>query len=169
MDPARDWRRDAQVVLERPRERKGPRHMESLGIIGFDSVHFAVENLERSKQFYREKLDFDEVAHASELLVKRSGQSSTVFGAGDVRVCVSTPLHEDCRAARYLRRHPAGIMSLSFRVEDLDRAYELLEQRGAAILADPIDDRTSSGGRYRAFEIATPLGAVAFRSVEPHH
>src|SRR5262245_5284796 len=142
---------------------------ESLGILGYDSFHFAVENLQRSRVFYTDRFDFDEVARAGSTLVQKSGQVSTVFGAGDVRVCVSTPLHEDCKAARYLRRHPAGIMSQSFRVEDLDRAYELLEQRGAAILADPIDDRTSSGGRYRAFEIATPLGAVAFRSVEPHH
>jgi 4-hydroxyphenylpyruvate dioxygenase len=140
--------------------------MESLGIIGFDSFHFAVENLERSRSFYREKLDFDEVARAGDLLVQRSGQASTVFGAGDVRVCVSTPLHEDCRAARYLRRHPAGIMSLSFRVEDLDRTMRLLEQRGATVLADPIDERDSSGGRYRSFEIATPLGDVAFRYIE---
>jgi 4-hydroxyphenylpyruvate dioxygenase len=140
--------------------------MESLGIIGFDSFHFAVENIERSRSFYREKLDFDEVARAGELLIQRSGQASAVFGAGDVRVCVSTPLHEDCRAARYLRRHPAGIMSLSFRVEDLDRTLHLLEERGATILADPIEDRDSSGGRYRSFEIATPLGDVAFRYIE---
>jgi 4-hydroxyphenylpyruvate dioxygenase len=138
----------------------------SLGILGFDSFHFAVENLERSRLFYTNRFDFDEVARAGHKLVEKSGQVSAVFGAGDVRVCVSTPLHEDCKAARYLRRHPAGIMSLSFRVEDLDRAYKLLEQRGAAILAEPIDDRTSSGGRYRAFEIATPLGDVAFRYVE---
>src|SRR5438552_15002651 len=30
-------------------------------------------------------------------LVQKSGQMSAVFGAGDVRVCVSTPLHEDCK------------------------------------------------------------------------
>src|SRR5882724_2667177 len=118
---------------------------ESLGIVGFD---------------------FEEIARASHRLVEKSGQASAVFGAGDVRVCVSTPLHQDCRAARYLRRHPDGIMSLSFRVEDLDRTYRLLEARGAAILSDPIEDRTSSGARYRAFEIATPLGDVAFRYVE---
>jgi 4-hydroxyphenylpyruvate dioxygenase len=139
---------------------------ESLGVLGFDSFHFAVENLERSRLFYTHRFDFDEVARAGHKLVEKSGQVSAVFGAGDVRVCVSTPLHEDCKAARYLRRHPAGIMSLSFRVEDLDRTYKLLEERGAAILADPIEDRTASGGRYRAFEIATPLGDVAFRYVE---
>jgi len=139
---------------------------ESLGILGFDSFHFAVENLERSRLFYTERFDFDSVARAGDLLVEKSGQVSSVFGAGEVRVCVSTPLHQDCKAARYLRRHPAGIMSLSFRVEDLDRTYKLLDERGASFLADPIEDRTSSGGRYRAFEIATPLGDVAFRYVE---
>src|ERR1051325_9619744 len=97
--------------------------MESLGILGFDSFHFAVENLERSRLFYTERFDFDEVARAGLALVEQSGQVSAVFGAGDVRVCVSTPLHEDCKAARYLRRYPARLMSLSFRVEDLDRTY----------------------------------------------
>jgi 4-hydroxyphenylpyruvate dioxygenase len=139
---------------------------ESLGILGYDSFHFAVENIERSRVFYTHRFDFDEVARAGGTLVQKSGQVSAVFGAGDVRVCVSTPLHEDCKAARYLRRHPAGIMSLSFRVEDLDRTYAILEQRGASILSDPIDVRNSSGGRYRSFEIATPLGDVAFRYVE---
>src|SRR5262245_55220179 len=133
---------------------------ESLGILGFDSFHFAVENLERSRRFYTGHFDFEEVARAGHRLVERSGQSSAVFGAGDVRVCVSTPLHEDCKAARYLRRHPAGIMSLSFRVEDLDRTLRVLEARGAAVLSEPVEDRTSSGGRYRSFEIATPLGDV---------
>jgi 4-hydroxyphenylpyruvate dioxygenase len=139
---------------------------DSLGILGFDSFHFAVENLDRSRLFYTERFDFDELARAGHGLVEKSGQVSAVFGSGDVRVCVSTPLHQDCRAARYLRRHPDGIMSLSFRVQDLDRTYRLLDERGAAILADPIEHRSSDGGRYRAFEIATPLGDVAFRYVE---
>src|ERR1044071_3554171 len=139
---------------------------ESLGILGFDSFHFAVENLERSRLFYTDRFDFDEVARAGHKLVQKSGQVSAVFGAGDVRVCVSTPLHEDCKAARYLRRHPAGIMSLSFRVQDLDRTLRVLESRGATVLADPIEDRDASGGRYRSFEIATPLGDVAVRFVE---
>jgi 4-hydroxyphenylpyruvate dioxygenase len=57
-------------------------------------------------------------------------------------------------------------MSLSFRVEDLDRTLRVLESRGATVLADPIEDRDASGGKYRSFEIATPLGDVAFRYVE---
>ena len=53
-----------------------------------------MENLERSREFYTEKLDFKEVARASDELTQRSGQQAVVFGAGDVRVCVSTPLDQ---------------------------------------------------------------------------
>ncbi|HWL89494.1 MAG TPA: VOC family protein [Polyangiaceae bacterium] len=137
-----------------------------LGLIGFDSFHFVVENLERSRHFYTEVLDFKEVARAGDELIARSGQQSLVFGGGDARVCVSTPLAQKSKAARYLRRHPAGVMSLSFRVHDLDVAAKFLEERGGTFLSDPIEAKDDRGGTYRAFEIATPLGEVAFRFVE---
>ena len=138
----------------------------SLGIIGYDSFHFVVENIERSKKFYTQTLDFKLVAQAGPQLTARSGQESAVFGAGDVRVCVSTPLSQGSKAARFLKRHPAGVMSLSFAVGDLDKTLAVLESRGATLLADPITDKAPNGGTYRSFEIATPLGDVAFRFVE---
>jgi 4-hydroxyphenylpyruvate dioxygenase len=139
---------------------------EHIGILGYDSLHFVVENLERSRRFYTEKFDFKEVARAGEELTTRSGQQSVVFGAGDVRVCVSTPLGQSSKAARFLRRHPAGVMSLSFRVKNLDETMAFLEKRGGTFLSDPVDDKDGRGGSYRAVEIATPLGDVAFRFIE---
>jgi len=139
---------------------------DHIGILGYDSFHFVVENLERSKKFYTEKFDFKEVARAGDELVARSGQQSVVFGAGDVRVCVSTPLTQHSKAARFLRRHPAGVMSLSFRVKNLDETIAFLEERGGTFLSDPVEDTDARGGKYRAIEIATPLGDVAFRFVE---
>jgi 4-hydroxyphenylpyruvate dioxygenase len=139
---------------------------EHSGITGFDSYHFVVENIDRSHAFYTQKLDMKEVSCAGPELVQRSGQVSRVFGAGDVRVCVSTPLTQNSKASRYLRRHPSGIMSLAFRVKDLDATMAYLEARGGTFLSDPVTDTTPSGGRYRAVEIATPLGDVAFRFVE---
>jgi 4-hydroxyphenylpyruvate dioxygenase len=143
---------------------------ENFGLMGYDSYHFAVNDLERSRKFYTEKFGFTEVARASDELVSRTGQRSIVYGAGQVRVVISTPeanhpKASECKAARYLRRHPAGVMSLSFRVQDLDRAWKILESRGATMLNEPTEDRDGSGS-YRAFEIATPLGDVAFRYVE---
>ncbi len=138
---------------------------EHIGIVGYDSFHFVVENLERSRKFYLENFDFKEVARAGDELVGRSGQQSVVFGAGDVRVCVSTPLRESSKAARYLKRHPAGVMSLSFQVKSLDETIAFLDKRGGTFLADPLEVK-DEGGIYRSVEIATPLGDVAFRFVE---
>jgi 4-hydroxyphenylpyruvate dioxygenase len=136
------------------------------GIVGYDSFHFVVENMERSRAFYVDRLDFKEVARAGDDLASRSGQQSSVFGAGDARVCVSTPLSQKSKAARFLKRHPAGVMSLGFRVKNLDETMAFLEERGGTFLADPVEDTDEKGGKYRAVEIATPLGDVAFRFVE---
>jgi 4-hydroxyphenylpyruvate dioxygenase len=139
---------------------------EHLGLLGYDSLHFVVENLDRSRKFYTEKFDFKEVARAGDELTSRSGQQSVVFGAGDVRVCVSTPLGQQSKASRFLQRHPSGVMSLSFRVKNLDDTMAFLDARGGTFLSDPVEDKDSRGGSYRAVEVATPLGDVAFRFVE---
>jgi 4-hydroxyphenylpyruvate dioxygenase len=139
---------------------------EHSGITGYDSFHYVVENLDRSRKFYAERFDFKEVARASDDLVSRGGQQSVVLGAGDVRVCVSTPLRQQSKASRYLKKHPAGVMSLSFRVNNLDETIAFLEKRGGTFLADPLEDKDETGGTYRSIEIATPLGDVAFRFVE---
>ncbi len=136
-----------------------------IGLVGYDSLHFVVEDIERSRDFYK-KLDFHEVARSGDDLTARSDQRSVVFGAGAVRICVSAPTGPRSKAARYLRRHPAGMMSLGFRVKSLDVAIALLDERGGTFLGDPIEDVDARGGRYRAIEIATPLGDVAFRFVE---
>jgi 4-hydroxyphenylpyruvate dioxygenase len=55
---------------------------EHSGITGYDSFHFVVENLDRSRKFYTEKFDFKEIARAGHELVEPSGQQSVVFGTG---------------------------------------------------------------------------------------
>ena len=137
-----------------------------LGIVGYDSFHFAVENFERSKRFYTDVFDFKQVARSGDELSRRGGQESIVFGAGDVRVCLSTPLTQSSKASRYLRRHPAGVMSLSFQVADLDKTIAVLEARGGTFLSDPVEHAADGGGSARSVEIAPPLGHVAFRFVE---
>ena len=139
---------------------------ERLGLKGYDSYHFVVENLDRSRRFYTEILGFQEVARAGDELAQRSGQQSVVFGAGNVRVCVSTPLAQKSKAARYLKRHPAGVMSLSFEVESLTHAMKFLDARGGTFLSEPFEATDAHGGTYKSVEIATPLGDVAFRFVE---
>ncbi|RYE93453.1 MAG: 4-hydroxyphenylpyruvate dioxygenase, partial [Myxococcales bacterium] len=139
---------------------------ESLGLLGFDSYTFTVENLERSRVFHRTQFDLREVARSSRELTERTGEAASVFVAGDVRVVVVAPVAQASAAARYLRRHPAGVSTVSLRVESVERARALLVARGATLLGDDVDVRDDRDGLHRSFGVATPLGDVVIRLVE---
>ena len=115
---------------------------DSLGIVGWDSFHFIVSDLARSRRFYTEALGFTEVARASKTKIEKGGEEASVFGAGHIRVLVSSPVRKDSRAARYLRIHPDGISSLALRVKDIGKAWAFLEKRGATFLSDIATDET---------------------------
>lgn len=139
---------------------------EELGIIGVDSFHYFVREPDRSHRFYTERFGWQEVARASEPMVVATGQRSHVYQAGTIRVVVSSPERPDCRAARYLRHHPAGVGSLTFRVADLDRAWSFLAERDGTPIHGIRETRDGQGGRYRHFSVTTALGDVTFRFCE---
>src|SRR6476659_5880405 len=117
-----------------------------LGLLGFDSFHFLVSDMQRSHAFYTKLLDWPLVARAGKELTERSAQQSNVYSAGDIRVVVSTPLSDRGRAATYLRNHPDGVSSVSFRVRDVDQAWDFLAPRGATFLSDIETYRDRDGG-----------------------
>ncbi|MEO8585126.1 MAG: 4-hydroxyphenylpyruvate dioxygenase [Acidobacteriota bacterium] len=139
--------------------------VDSLGIVGYDSFHFVVKDLERSRRFYAEALGFSEVARASASKIEKGGEVASVFGAGQIRVLVSSPNRADSRAARFLKIHPDGISSLAFRVRDIQAAWDFLASRGATFLSDIAVDEVESGA-FRTFNIATPLDDTTFRFIE---
>ncbi|MEZ4405855.1 MAG: 4-hydroxyphenylpyruvate dioxygenase [Polyangiales bacterium] len=138
---------------------------ESLGIKRLEAVHYYVRDLERSRRFYVDLMDFAEVGHSSADLESRSGQTSKVFTAGDCTVLVSAPLKEGGRASRFLKRHPDGIGTLVFEVEDVDRAFTLIEARGGTPVCD-VESHRDAHGTLRFFSVTTPFGDTTFRFVE---
>lgn len=138
---------------------------ESLGIEALDHLTFYVEYLHRSREFYLEKINFVELAHTTPELHKRRGYEASVFGAGEIRIQVCTPLNSESPVARYLKRHPAGVAEVAFRVADLERAVRLLESRGATLIDEPVTHR-DGGGIYREAVIATPIGDVNYVFVQ---
>jgi 4-hydroxyphenylpyruvate dioxygenase len=135
-----------------------------LGIVRLEGLHYYVHDLARSRAFYTDKLDFAETWRSSEELERSSGQRSACFAAGDISVVCSTPLPGagKSRAARFLAKHPDGVGTLVFEVEDAARAFALVEERGGT----PIDDVATfrdDGGTLRQFSITTPFGDCTFR------
>src|SRR5688572_16778453 len=72
-----------------------------LGIRRIEALHYYVRDLERSRRFYTERLDFSEVGASGQALVEGGHQRALVFEAGGCRVVCSTPVGEGGRAHRY--------------------------------------------------------------------
>ncbi|MCA9679760.1 MAG: VOC family protein [Kofleriaceae bacterium] len=136
--------------------------LESLGIKRIEGIHYYVHDLERSRRFYCGMMDFAETWRSSPELEARGRQQSAVFEAGDVRVVCSSPRGEGGRAARFLGKHPDGVGTLIFEVEDAARTFALLEARGGTPIAD-IETFQDDGGTLRQFSITTPFGDCTFR------
>ncbi|HZA13841.1 MAG TPA: VOC family protein, partial [Myxococcaceae bacterium] len=140
--------------------------MESLGIKALESVHWYVNDLERSRRFYTEAMDFQEIARSSPELEEQGRQTSLVFKADHVVLIVSSPRGEGGRAWRYLRKHPDGVGTLVFEVADIEKTFRLLDERGGTFITDiqrHVDER---GGRLATFSVTTPFGDTTFRFVQ---
>lgn len=136
-----------------------------MSIRRLEAIHYYVHDLERSTRFYVDKLDFRQIAESGQALTERGRQRSRIFQAGDCRVVCSTPVGAGGRADRYLRKHPAGIGSLVFEVQEIERLFQTLEARGATPVAD-VETSTDGAGWFKSFVITTPFGDTTFRFVE---
>jgi 4-hydroxyphenylpyruvate dioxygenase len=136
--------------------------LESLGIKRLEGIHYYVHDLERSRRFYTEKLDFAETWRSSPDLEKTGKQKAACFEAGNVRVVCSSPVGDGGRAARFLSKHPDGVGTLIFEVADIEKTFRLLEQRGGTAICD-IETFQEGGGTLRQFSITTPFGDTTFR------
>jgi len=138
---------------------------EPLGLVRLESLHYYVHDLERSRRFYTQRLDFAEVAASGPELERDGRQRSALFEAGGVCILVSEPVGEGGRAWRFLRKHPDGVGTVVFEVEDAGRCFRLLEERGGTPITD-VQEWRDDGGALRTFNVTTPLGDTTFRFVE---
>jgi 4-hydroxyphenylpyruvate dioxygenase len=140
--------------------------LESLGIKTIESVHWYVHDLERSRRFYTQGLDFAELGVSSPELEKAGKQKTAVLQAGDIVLVVSQPVGDGGRAWRYLRKHPDGVGTVNFEVHDIEKTFRLLEQRGGTFITDIQRFSDDRGGRLAMFSIATPFGDTTFRFLQ---
>src|SRR5262249_44266080 len=137
----------------------------SIGIKRLEATHYYVHDPARSRPLYAELLDFAEIAASTPELERRGRQRSAVFRAGTCNIAVSQPVGEGGRAWRFLRKHPDGVGTLVFEVEDIERAFRLLDERGATPIED-VRRFEDDGGSLAMFSITTPFGDTTFRFVE---
>jgi 4-hydroxyphenylpyruvate dioxygenase len=139
--------------------------LESLGIKKIEALQYYVHDLERTRRFFLEKLDFAETGVSSEDLVDKGHQRSAVFSAGAATFVIAEPVGEGGRAWRWLRKHPEGVGTVVFLVEDIEKAFRLLDERGATFITD-IQRFSDDSGTLAMFNITTPFGDTTFRFVQ---
>jgi 4-hydroxyphenylpyruvate dioxygenase len=141
------------------------RGKNELGLKRLLGLHYYVRNLERSRRFYTELLDFAETGGSSPELTAAGRQRSLLFEAGDCAIVCSEPVGAGGRAARYLSRHPDGVGTLAFEVEDIEHTFAELDRRGGNPISE-IQTSEQEGGWFKTFSITTPFGDTTFRFVE---
>lgn len=138
-----------------------------LGIVRLLGAHYYVRDLERSRRFYVERLDFAETGRSIAGLEEKGRQRSLVFEAGQCAIVCSEPLGEGGRAARYLSRRPDGIGTLAFEVDDIETTFRLLDENGGNPISEILREE-SEDGWIKTFSITTPFGDTTFRFVQRH-
>jgi 4-hydroxyphenylpyruvate dioxygenase len=133
-----------------------------IGIKRLEGIHWYVHDLARSKAFYVDKLGFAETWRSTPELERDGRQRSVCFSAGNINIACSTPLAPTSRAGRFLGKHPDGVGTLVFEVEDAERTFALIEERGGTPIED-IQTFRDDGGTLRQFSITTPFGDCTFR------
>ena len=137
----------------------------SIGIQRIEGLHYYVHDLERTRRFFVDRLDFLELGHSSPELERDGHQRSAAFSAGEAMFVIHQPVGEGGRAWRYLRKHPEGVGTVVFDVEDIDRAFALLDERGGTFITD-VQRFDDDQGTLAMFSITTPFGDTTFRFVE---
>jgi 4-hydroxyphenylpyruvate dioxygenase len=136
-----------------------------LGLKRLLGIHYYVRDLERSRRFYTQCLDFAETGRSSDALNEAGRQRSLVFEAGDCAVVCSEPVGEGGRAARYLARHPDGVGTLAFEVEDIERTFSIVDRDGGNPISEIVTEERGDGW-FKTFSLATPFGDTTFRFVQ---
>jgi 4-hydroxyphenylpyruvate dioxygenase len=131
-----------------------------IGIKRIEALSYYVHDLERTRRFLTDKLDFAEIGASSPEGLRRA-----VVRAGQCAVVLTEPTREGGRAWRFLRRHPEGIGMLTFEVQDAARAFALIEERGGTPITD-LQRFQDDGGHLAMFSITTPFGDTTFEFVE---
>jgi len=141
--------------------------VEPLGIRKISALVYYVHDLDRVRRFMLDQLDFAEIGVSGPELTAQGRQRSALFSAGDANLLVCAPAGEGGRAGRFLRKHPEGVGTIVFDVDDIERTFRLLDERGGTIISD-IQRFTDDGGTLAMFSITTPFGDTTFRFVERH-
>ncbi len=108
-----------------------------------DHICFAVEDLERTKQIYRDNFglvpEVEYVAESEYIKVAR-------YYVGEVAVEFMESTSPQGEVAKFIKKRGEGVFLISYKVDDLDAALDELRRKGQKLIDDK--PRALFGNRY---------------------
>ena len=137
--------------------------------LAIDHVGIAVPDLDEAIAFYRDTFGM-QVLH--EETNEEQKVREAMIGVGDPQnphACLQllAPLDESSTIAKFLDRNGPGMQQLAYRVADVDKASQVLRERGVRTLYD--EPRRGTAGSRINFLHPKDAGGVLVELVEPAH
>lgn len=137
----------------------------SLGFLGIHSIEVAVFDSQPWLNYFTNGFGFQHTASSTGEYEKRRGYRTHTLQCRDVRIILLESVAPKSEVASYLAKHTEGVSHVNFLVRNLDATAAKLDQRYAAFIDFPLEEKVGTGV-FRSVAIATPLGDVNFRFVE---
>jgi 4-hydroxyphenylpyruvate dioxygenase len=120
---------------------------------GWDHLEIWCGNAKQAAFFYEQAMGFRRTAYAGPETGLRD-RASYVLDQGDIRLVVTSALHEDHEISRHVATHGDGAKDIALTVPSASNAYRQATERGARGVAEPcwIEDEF---GRVELASIAT--------------
>ncbi|UQA92273.1 4-hydroxyphenylpyruvate dioxygenase [Streptomyces halobius] len=119
-----------------------------------DHVEFFVGDVLQASHYYCGTYGFRVVAEAGPL-TGLAGARSLVLAHGGVRLVLTSALHADHAASRFVRRHGDGVRDVALRTDDAAGDFERALAAGAEAVAEPEIFEDATGRVTRATIAAT--------------
>lgn len=123
---------------------------DSLPLRRIDHLRFFVGNARQSAYFYRNAFGFDVIAYAG-LETRLKHEAGYVLRQGNITFVLVSPLNQSHPEAQRLVTHGDGVMDIALEVEDVQKTYETVLQRGA----QPHTPPTLLEDEFGVYEYAT--------------
>ncbi len=107
-------------------------------IKGTDHIEFYVGNAKQAAHYYQAAWGYRLIAYRGPETGDRE-KVSYVLQQGKIRLVLTASLRSEHEVARHVHRHGDGVKSISFWVEDAEKAYNTAIARGAESAFEPLE------------------------------
>ncbi len=120
-------------------------------------VAFAVVNLDRACDFYRDVLGAEIMDR--KIVPEQKAEVAFVRLGGTAKLELIAPTSDDSPVGRFLQKHGPGIHHVCFEVNDLDRHLEFLADHGVKLVGER-PHQGAEGGKIAFLHPSSTLGAL---------